>query len=39
MTLDRMAQDGIELSEFLRKHLGKDRFVLVAHSFGSILGL
>jgi pimeloyl-ACP methyl ester carboxylesterase len=39
MTLDRMAQDGIELSEFLRKHLGKDRIVLVAHSFGSILGL
>ena len=34
-----MAQDGIELSEFLRKHLGKDRIVLVAHSFGSILGL
>lgn len=39
MTLDRMAQDGIELSEFLRKHLGKDRIVLVAHSFGSILAL
>jgi pimeloyl-ACP methyl ester carboxylesterase len=39
MTLDRMAQDGIELSEFLRKHLGKDKIVLVAHSFGSILGL
>jgi pimeloyl-ACP methyl ester carboxylesterase len=39
MTLDRMAQDGIELSEFLQKHLGKDRIVLVAHSFGSILAL
>jgi pimeloyl-ACP methyl ester carboxylesterase len=39
MTLDRMAQDGIELSEFLWKHLGKPRIVLVAHSFGSILGL
>ncbi len=39
MTLDRIAQDGIELSECLRKHLGKDRIVLVAHSFGSILGL
>src|SRR5713226_7523464 len=39
MTLDRMAQDGIELSECLRKHLGKGRIVLVAHSFGSILGL
>ena len=39
MTVDRMAQDGIELAEFLRKHLGKDRIVLVAHSYGSILAL
>jgi pimeloyl-ACP methyl ester carboxylesterase len=39
MTLDRMAQDGIELSEFVRKHLAKNRIVVVAHSFGSILGL
>ena len=39
MTLDRMAQDGIELSEFVRKHLTKNRIVVVAHSFGSILGL
>jgi pimeloyl-ACP methyl ester carboxylesterase len=39
MTLDRMAQDGIELSEFLKRHLGKDKIVLVAHSFGSILAL
>jgi pimeloyl-ACP methyl ester carboxylesterase len=43
MTLDRMAQDGIELSEYLQKHLGRDKdndkIVLVAHSFGSILGL
>ncbi len=39
MTLDRMAQEGIELAEYLRKHLGKDKIVLVAHSFGSILGV
>ena len=39
MTLDRMAQDGIELTEYLRKHLGKDKIIIVAHSFGSILGL
>ena len=39
MTQDRMAQDGIELAEFLRKHLGKEKIVLVAHSFGSLLGL
>ncbi len=39
MTLDRMARDGIELTEYLRKHLGKDKIIVVAHSFGSILGL
>jgi len=39
LTLDRMAQDGIELSEYLRKHLGKDKIILVAHSFGSVIGL
>jgi len=39
MTLDRMAQDGIELSEFLRKQMGKDKIIVVAHSFGSILAL
>jgi pimeloyl-ACP methyl ester carboxylesterase len=39
MTLDRMVQDGIELSEYLCKHLGKRKVILVAHSFGTILGL
>lgn len=39
MTLDRMAQDGIELTEFLRKHLEKEKIIVVAHSFGSVLGL
>jgi pimeloyl-ACP methyl ester carboxylesterase len=39
MTLDRMTQDGIELAEYLRKRLGKDKVIVVAHSFGSILGL
>jgi pimeloyl-ACP methyl ester carboxylesterase len=39
MTVDRMAQDGIELAEYLRKHLGKEKIVVVAHSFGSLLGL
>jgi pimeloyl-ACP methyl ester carboxylesterase len=39
ITLERMTQDGIELAEYLRKHLGKDKIILVAHSFGSILGL
>jgi pimeloyl-ACP methyl ester carboxylesterase len=39
MTVDRMVQDGIELSEYLHKHLGKDKVVIVCHSFGTILGL
>lgn len=39
LTVDRMAQDGIELAEYLRKHLGKQKIILVAHSFGSIIGL
>ncbi len=39
ITVDRMVQDGIELTEYLRKHLGKEKIILVAHSFGSILGL
>lgn len=39
LTVNRMAKDGIELAEYLRKHLGKDKIILVAHSFGSLLGL
>jgi pimeloyl-ACP methyl ester carboxylesterase len=39
MTVDRMTKDGIELAGYLRKHLGKDKIVVVAHSFGTILGL
>jgi pimeloyl-ACP methyl ester carboxylesterase len=39
VTLDRIVQDGIELAEFLRKHLGKDRIIIIGHSFGSIVGV
>jgi len=39
MTLDRMVQDGIEVAEYLRTHLHKDKIIVVAHSFGSILGM
>jgi len=39
ITIDRMAQDGIELSELLRKTLQKDKIVLVGHSWGSTLGV
>jgi pimeloyl-ACP methyl ester carboxylesterase len=39
MTIDRMAQDGIELADYLRHHLNKSKIIIVAHSFGSIIGL
>jgi pimeloyl-ACP methyl ester carboxylesterase len=39
ITIDRMAKDGIELAEVLRKTLKKDKIVLVGHSWGSILGI
>jgi len=39
MTVDRMAQDGIEVAEFLRNHLHKDKIILVGHSWGSFLGI
>ena len=39
ITVARMAQDGIELAELLRRELGKDKLLLVGHSFGSILGV
>ncbi len=38
ITPDRMAQDGVELSELLKKKLHKDKIVLVGHSWGSVLG-
>jgi pimeloyl-ACP methyl ester carboxylesterase len=39
ITIDRMARDGVELADHLRKALGKDKIVLVGHSWGSILGV
>jgi pimeloyl-ACP methyl ester carboxylesterase len=39
ITIDRMAQDGIELAELVRKSLQKDKILIVGHSWGSILGV
>jgi pimeloyl-ACP methyl ester carboxylesterase len=39
MTIDRMTQDGIELAQFLRGHLHKDKIIIVGHSWGTILGV
>ena len=37
ITVDRMVHDGIELTEYLLKHLGKKKIIIVGHSFGTIL--
>ncbi|HKO71900.1 MAG TPA: alpha/beta hydrolase [Bradyrhizobium sp.] len=39
MTVAQMMLDGIEVAEFLRAHLHKDRIVLIGHSWGSFLGI
>jgi len=39
MSVDRMTKDGIEVAEYLRKHLGKNKIVVLGHSFGTILEL
>lgn len=39
MSIDRMAQDGIEVAEYLRTHLKQDKVILLGHSWGSILGV
>ncbi|HVO98375.1 MAG TPA: alpha/beta hydrolase [Bryobacteraceae bacterium] len=39
MSIDRMALDGIEVSEFLSRHLHKEKIILLGHSWGSILGV
>src|SRR4030095_15960117 len=39
ITIARMTQDGIELTELLRKTLQKEKVILVGHSWGSVLGI
>ena len=39
MTIQRMAQDGIEVAEFLAKHLNKKKIIIEGGSWGSILGI
>jgi pimeloyl-ACP methyl ester carboxylesterase len=39
MSIQRMADDGIELAELLRAHLKKEKILLLGHSWGSILGV
>jgi pimeloyl-ACP methyl ester carboxylesterase len=39
MTVERMVQDGIEVTEFLTKHLNKKKIIIEGGSWGSILGI
>ena len=39
MTLDRIRDDAIELIELLRHRYGKQKVIVLGHSFGSVIGL
>jgi len=39
MTIDRMTADGLEITAYLRARLHQDRIMLLAHSWGSVLGV
>jgi pimeloyl-ACP methyl ester carboxylesterase len=39
MTIDGVAKDGIALAEYLRRHLGHRKIVVLGHSWGSIVGI
>lgn len=39
MTIEQMSSDGIEVAQFLRKDLHKEKIILLGHSWGSILGI
>jgi pimeloyl-ACP methyl ester carboxylesterase len=39
MSIERMTEDGIEVTQYLRGRLHKDRIVLLGLSWGSILGI
>jgi pimeloyl-ACP methyl ester carboxylesterase len=39
MTLDRMVSDGLEVADYLTRHLRKKKIILFGASWGSILGI
>jgi len=39
MSIARVAQDGIELTEFLRRHLHQNKIVVLGHSWGTMVGI
>jgi len=38
-SIDLMAQDGIEVCEYVRRHLHRQKIILIGHSWGSVLGI
>jgi pimeloyl-ACP methyl ester carboxylesterase len=39
MTIERMVDDGIEVAEYLRQHVGARRILVLGHSWGTLLGV
>lgn len=39
MTIDRIVRDGIDVAQYARTRLHKKKVVLLAHSFGTVLGV
>jgi pimeloyl-ACP methyl ester carboxylesterase len=39
VTIERMVEDGVELTEALRTSLRKNKIILLGHSWGSVLGV
>jgi pimeloyl-ACP methyl ester carboxylesterase len=39
MTVERMAQDGVEVAEYLISHLHKKKIIILGGSWGSVLGV
>ena len=39
LSIERMTKDGVEVAEYIRRRLGKDKVILVGGSWGSVLGV
>jgi len=39
LSLDRMVEDARELSDYLRQRFGKDKIIVLGHSWGTMLGM
>lgn len=39
VSIDRLVQDGLEVADAVRTSLGKERIILLGHSWGSVLGV